>query len=192
MLGFNPLSIRGLVGCLVGALGSVFLAATCLYFALLGMAIQALPTGQDEAWAWVLGSQKNSPLEIGNAPRGWPVNGRITSYFQDPAYNARFGRIHWGIDISSSLGTQVLNTLQGRVVFAGPAGNYGNLVIVQNGPFAVYFAHLAAILVVSGQIAQSGQTVGVVGDTGRAEGVHLHYEIRHQGTPVDPLPYLGS
>lgn len=165
----------------------------CVYFALLGMVIQALPVGQEEAWAWVLGSQRafsaGGPLE--GEPRGWPAQGPVSATFHDPSYRESTGRTHFGIDIAAALGSSVVATLEGEVTLAARAGTFGNLVVIQEGPFSVYYAHLDEIHVSIGERVVWGQAIGTVGSTGSASGPHLHYEVRYRGWPVDPQPYLS-
>jgi|GEM_PF-5867345 len=120
-------------------------------------------------------------------PKGLPVKGTITAYFHDPDYLAKFGREHTGIDIACPEGEEVVSTLRGKVLLARPYGGYGNLVVVQNGPVTVYFAHLGEIAVKEGQEVNPGDVLGTVGTTGKTTGPHLHYEVRVNGNPVDPL-----
>ena len=69
---------------------------------------------------------------------------------------------------------------------------YGNLVIVENGPYKTYYAHLSEIPVQVGQTVQAGQVIAYSGNTGNSTGPHLHYEVRVNGQRVDPSPYLQS
>jgi murein DD-endopeptidase MepM/ murein hydrolase activator NlpD len=77
------------------------------------------------------------------------------------------------------------------VIHAGPAGTYGNLVIVRhdNG-YETRYAHLSAVAVKTGDHVDAGTQVGNVGTTGYSTGPHLHFEVRHDGTPIDPAPLL--
>jgi murein DD-endopeptidase MepM/ murein hydrolase activator NlpD len=77
------------------------------------------------------------------------------------------------------------------VVFAGERGGYGNTVIVDHGgSLATLYAHQSRLSVANGDRVQRGQTIGEVGSTGFSTGPHLHFEVRVNGTPVDPLNYL--
>lgn len=158
------------------------------------MVIQALPAGQEEAWAWVLGPQRafsiRAPLEGG--PRGWPAWGPISATFGDPSYRESTGRTHFGIDIAAPLGSPVMATLEGGVTLAARVGTFGNLVVIEKAPFSIYYAHLEEIQVSIGEEVVWGQIIGRVGSTGRASGAHLHYEVRYYGWPVDPQPYLSD
>ncbi|MEO8290366.1 MAG: peptidoglycan DD-metalloendopeptidase family protein [Gaiellaceae bacterium] len=114
----------------------------------------------------------------------WPVSGPITSGF-----GWRWGRMHEGIDISAGCGTPIRAAAAGTVVVAGWMGGYGNLVVIDHGNgLATAYAHQSAIYA-SGSVSQ-GQTIGAVGSTGNSTGCHLHFEVRVNGSPVDPLGYL--
>jgi murein DD-endopeptidase MepM/ murein hydrolase activator NlpD len=158
------------------------------------MVIQALPAGQEEAWAWVLGPPRifsiQPPFEGG--PRGWPARGPISATFHDPSYAERLGKTHFGIDIAAPLGSPVMATLEGEVTLAARAGTFGNLVVIETGAFSVYYAHLDEIHISLGEAVVWGQIIGTVGSTGRASGAHLHYEVRYRGWPVDPQAYLSD
>lgn len=125
----------------------------------------------------------------GSAPSGglaWPVSGPITSGF-----GQRWGRLHAGIDIGAGFGTPIRAAAAGTVVHAGWLGGYGNLVVIDHGAgLATAYAHQQAIFVSVGQQVGQGETIGEVGSTGNSTGPHLHFEVRVNGTPVDPLGYL--
>jgi murein DD-endopeptidase MepM/ murein hydrolase activator NlpD len=105
----------------------------------------------------------------------------------------RGGRVHKGIDIGTSgqRGYYAAFKQSGKVTYARNNGRgYGNLVIIKSGNIEFYFAHLASILVREGQ-QYNGETIGEIGKTGGDYDIHLHYEARPGGNPVDPSPYLG-
>jgi murein DD-endopeptidase MepM/ murein hydrolase activator NlpD len=115
----------------------------------------------------------------------WPVHGVLTSGF-----GPRWGRMHEGIDIAAPTGTPIRSAAAGTVVFAGWAGGYGNLVVVDHGGgLATAYGHQSAIFVTAGHVEQ-GRVLGAVGSTGNSTGPHLHFEVRISGAPVDPLGYL--
>jgi murein DD-endopeptidase MepM/ murein hydrolase activator NlpD len=116
----------------------------------------------------------------------WPVSGPVTSSF-----GWRWGRMHEGIDIGVSAGTPIHAAASGTVIYCGWMEGYGNLVVVDhaNG-LATAYAHQSAIAVTCGQGVIQGQVVGYVGSTGHSTGPHLHFEVRVNGSPVDPLGYL--
>ncbi|MBE3090117.1 MAG: peptidoglycan DD-metalloendopeptidase family protein [Actinobacteria bacterium] len=133
--------------------------------------------------------------KYGSAPSGkfaWPVTGRVQSGFGN-RYHPIFGynRFHSGIDIVASYGTLVKAADGGQVVQAGYFGGYGySVMLYHGGGFATLYAHLSSINVSMGQFVQRGQVVGLVGSTGWATGPHLHFEVRINGTPQNPLAYL--
>ena len=114
----------------------------------------------------------------------WPVSGVLTSGF-----GWRWGRMHEGIDISAPCGTPIRAAASGTVIFAGWMGGYGNLTIIDHGNgLATAYAHQTAIYA-GGGVSQ-GQTIGSVGTTGSSTGCHLHFEVRVNGSAVDPMGYL--
>ena len=100
------------------------------------------------------------------------------------------GRVHMGVDYSAARGTPVHAVAAGRIIFCGPHGAYGNLVIIEHdGGFTSYYGHLdhfAPGMAVGRELARS-EDLGYVGSTGRATGTHLHFEIRHDGNYLDVL-----
>jgi murein DD-endopeptidase MepM/ murein hydrolase activator NlpD len=111
----------------------------------------------------------------------WPTHGVITQGFWP---------YHPGIDIAAELGTQELATDGGQVVFAG-WGSYGIYVEIDHGNgFHSIYGHMSAVLVKTGDTVTQGQLIGLMGATGRATGVHLHFEIRYQGVPQNPIDLL--
>ncbi len=117
---------------------------------------------------------------------GWPVNGPITSGF-----GQRWGRLHAGIDIGVGFGTPIGAAAGGVVIHAGWLGGYGNLVVIDHGGgLSTAYGHQQAIYVRYGQQVGQGQVIGEVGSTGNSTGPHLHFEVRVNGSPVDPLGYL--
>ena len=116
----------------------------------------------------------------------WPIDGPVVSGF-----GMRWGRMHEGIDIAASSGTPIRAAASGTVIHAGWLGGYGNLVVLDHGNgLATAYAHASAILVAVGQQVSQGETVALVGSTGHSSGPHLHFEVRVNGTAVDPLGYL--
>ncbi|HEY3050634.1 MAG TPA: peptidoglycan DD-metalloendopeptidase family protein [Gaiellaceae bacterium] len=115
----------------------------------------------------------------------WPVNGPVVSGF-----GMRWGRMHTGIDIAVPYGTPIHAAASGSVIFAGWMGGYGNFVIIDHGGgMATAYAHQSSIAVGGGTVSQ-GQVIGYVGCTGHCFGPHLHFEVRINGSPVDPMGYL--
>ena len=116
----------------------------------------------------------------------WPVSGPVTSPF-----GMRWGRMHTGIDIGVPYGTPIRAAASGQVIYAGWMDGYGNLVFIDHGRgISTGYAHQSSIAVSNGQAITQGQVIGYVGCTGHCFGPHLHFEVRVNGTPVDPLAYL--
>jgi murein DD-endopeptidase MepM/ murein hydrolase activator NlpD len=116
----------------------------------------------------------------------WPVNGPVVSGF-----GMRWGRMHEGIDIAAGIGTPIWAAATGTVIHAGWLGGYGNLVVLDHGNgLATAYAHASTILVAVGQQVSQGETISLVGSTGNSSGPHLHFEVRVNGSAVDPLLYL--
>ena len=123
----------------------------------------------------------------------WPTAGAVVSpygYRVHPIFGD--SRLHTGVDIGGAYGAPVLAGDTGTVAFAGAMGGYGNAIVVDHGGgIATTYNHLSAFAVVSGQQVGRGETLGSVGCTGYCTGPHLHFEVRVNGTPVDPMPYLS-
>ena len=104
------------------------------------------------------------------------------------SYGKRFGRNHNGVDIGASLSDTVYAAFDGKVRFSTyNAGGYGLLVVIRhyNG-LETYYGHMSRLLVTPNEHVQSGQPIGMAGSTGRSSGVHLHFETRFCGLPIDP------
>jgi murein DD-endopeptidase MepM/ murein hydrolase activator NlpD len=122
----------------------------------------------------------------------WPVRGPITSPFgmrTDPV-TGRYA-LHSGIDIGVDYGTPIRAAADGLIIYVGWYGGYGNLITIDNGDsYSTLYAHCSAMYVSVNQRVQRGQVIGAVGATGYATGPHLHFEIRKNGVPIDPLGKL--
>ncbi len=117
----------------------------------------------------------------------WPVKGKVVSRFSSQ------GRVNKGIDIAGKIGEPVFATAAGEVVYAGSGlTGYGNLIIIKhNGSYLSAYAHNKALLVREGSTVKAGQKIAEIGSTGTSE-PKLHFEIRRNGKPVDPLLYLSK
>ena len=126
------------------------------------------------------------PVAGGNGTFQWPVSGPITSPF-----GMRWGTLHPGIDIGVPIGTPIHAAGSGTVVWCGWMSGYGNLVMIDhhNG-LATLYGHQSRVAVACGQNVTTGQVIGYSGCTGFCTGPHVHFEVRANGTPVDPLGYL--
>jgi murein DD-endopeptidase MepM/ murein hydrolase activator NlpD len=117
----------------------------------------------------------------------WPVHGPITSPF-----GMRWGVLHPGIDIGVPTGTPVHAAAAGTVVWCGWMSGYGNFVVIDHGGgYATAYGHNSRIAVKCGEDVAQGQVISYSGCTGFCTGPHVHFEVRVDGTPVDPLSYLG-
>jgi murein DD-endopeptidase MepM/ murein hydrolase activator NlpD len=130
------------------------------------------------------------PIKRGNGSMIWPVNGPITGAFGEQ----RPGHIHAGIDIAAGEGTPIHAADAGRVVLmqgVGASGGYGNYTCVQHtATMSTCYAHQSRFGTSMGASVSQGQVIGYVGNTGHSFGAHLHFEVRINGQPVQPLNYL--
>lgn len=136
----------------------------------------------------------NSQLDKSSAskPSIWPTSGEITSPFgwrNSPWGSGR--ELHPGLDIANSLGTPIVATADGVVAQCGLAGGYGNVVQIDHGNgITTIYGHNSRFAVSVGQQVKKGQIIAYMGSTGRSTGPHSHYEVRENGTAVDPMAYL--
>jgi murein DD-endopeptidase MepM/ murein hydrolase activator NlpD len=132
--------------------------------------------------------------EIANTPVGSPLEGTITSSFgfRSNPFGGGGRESHKGLDISAPYGRPVKCTAEGKVVFAGYRGDYGNLVIISHGEeYQTYYGHLSQILVKEGQEVKVSTFIGKVGSTGRSTGSHLHYEIIRNNKKINPKTFIN-
>jgi peptidoglycan DL-endopeptidase CwlO len=131
----------------------------------------------------------NGPVRQGSGRLIWPVNGPITSPFcERRAWEA----CHPGIDIGVPIGTPIHAADSGRVTIAGWVGGYGNYTCIQHtGVLSTCYGHQSRIMVSVGQGVSQGQVIGLTGCTGLCFGPHLHFEVRINGSVVNPINYLG-
>lgn len=131
---------------------------------------------------------KREKICLGSFQFQWPISGIITSPF-----GWRHGRMHKGLDISNALKSkQVIHaSLAGTVIGAGYHHGYGNLVMIDHGGgWVTYYAHLSRITVSVGQKVDTGQALGLMGETGDATGYHVHFEVHKDGVAINPLRVL--
>jgi murein DD-endopeptidase MepM/ murein hydrolase activator NlpD len=125
------------------------------------------------------------PIQSGSSGMIWPVNGTVTSPF-----GMRWGRLHAGIDIAVPAGTPIRAAKSGSIVLAAPTSGYGNYTCIDHGGgLSTCYAHQSSYAITSGSVSQ-GDVIGYVGCTGSCYGDHLHFEVRVNGAPVDPMGYL--
>jgi len=129
---------------------------------------------------------------LSSTPTIWPTQGWISSEFGERT-SPFTGRkeFHKGLDISTALGAPVYATAAGAVSFAGEGQGSGPTVTIEHpGGITTSYSHLREITVAQGQAVSRGEAIGTVGDSGRSTGPHLHYEIRLNGVPVNPMRYI--
>lgn len=125
------------------------------------------------------------PVQNGSSGMIWPVSGPVVSPF-----GMRWGRLHAGIDIAAPAGTPIRSPKAGTIVLAAPTSGYGNYTCIDHGGgLSTCHAHLSSYAITSGSVKQ-GDVIGYVGCTGHCYGDHLHFEVRINGSPVDPMGYL--
>lgn len=127
-----------------------------------------------------------APTVVGGSGFAWPISGAITS-----GYGPRWGRMHSGIDIDCVTGAPIRASKSGTIVSATYDGSgYGYYTVIDHGGgFASLYAHMSQQYKSGGSVSQ-GETIGACGSTGASTGDHLHFEIRVNGSPQDPLAYL--
>lgn len=140
----------------------------------------------------LLSNGGSGPLPTGGGQFLWPTAGAMTSpygYRTHPIFGDT--RLHTGIDIGGAYGNPVVAADTATVSYVGVMSGYGNVVILDHGGgLATTYNHLSAQYVSSGATVQRGTSIGAVGCTGYCTGPHLHFEVRVNGSPVDPMPYL--
>jgi murein DD-endopeptidase MepM/ murein hydrolase activator NlpD len=131
----------------------------------------------------IFGEENTTDLINNSIPQGNPVNGVLTQTSHEG---------HVALDFGVPVGSNVKTTMDGKVTYAGWNNEgYGNLVIVDNGTYKTYYAHLSSIPVKVGQIVNKGEIVGISGNSGNSTGPHLHYEIRKNGVAINPLTTIA-
>lgn len=128
----------------------------------------------------------------GSGVLAWPLRGRLTSQFgyrRHPIYGGRNN--HTGLDIAAKYGTPITAADAGEVIFSGWWNGYGKAVVIDHGKnITTVYAHMSRIYKNVGAIVAKGQVVGLVGSTGYSTGPHLHFEVRKNGKPQNPIKYL--
>jgi len=148
--------------------------------------IDALQAASNDIAARIRAAQAGRTATPSSAGLIWPVSGPITSPF-----GWRWGRMHQGIDIGVPMGTPIKAAAAGTIIYCGWEEGYGNLTVIDHGGnLATAYGHQSSIAVACGQQVAQGQVIGYVGCTGHCTGPHLHFEVRIDGNPVDPMGYL--
>ena len=152
---------------------------------------------QSKSFDQVFAMAKNKEKMLSSIPAIQPIRNiqldRISSYFGyrvDPFYKVK--KFHEGVDFAAPKGTPVHVTGDGRVIVERRSlGGYGNEIMVDNGfGYVTLYAHLSAFKVKKGQLVKRGQVIGLVGNTGKSTGPHLHYEVRKDGKAINPINFF--
>lgn len=140
--------------------------------------------------------QQGSKKKFTGGAFTWPVpsSSRISSPFGNRFHPIlKKNKMHTGIDIGASMGVDILAAHGGTVIFAGWYGGYGKAIIIDHGSGkSTLYGHTSKLLVSDGQEVKEGQKIAEVGSTGLSTGPHLHFEVRENGTPVNPLKYVSK
>jgi murein DD-endopeptidase MepM/ murein hydrolase activator NlpD len=145
---------------------------------------------------WEEANQDGAPELQPGATLLMPVDGVKASDYgwrEDPLYGGE--RLHAGVDFAAPAGTLIWAAADGVVMQAGWSGGYGNFTCLSHGTYdgqglSTCYAHQSEIWVTTDEVVEAGQVIGLVGTTGDSTGNHLHFEVRLDGTPTDPLPWL--
>ncbi|MBJ7472595.1 MAG: peptidoglycan DD-metalloendopeptidase family protein, partial [Solirubrobacteraceae bacterium] len=160
--------------------------------------LEAMEKEQSKIKATILGAQTANAgtLPAGSVKRGsgaliWPVNAPVTSGFGPRSGCGVCSSNHVGIDMGVPEGTPLRAADGGKVVLAGWTGGYGNYTCIQHtSSMSTCYAHQSRLATKVGASVRQGQVIGYSGNTGNSTGPHLHFEVRINGNPVDPLGYL--
>ena len=128
---------------------------------------------------------KNLP---GDTKLIWPLDQEVVRISSD--FGRRGFSHHDGLDLPAPKGTKIFASASGKVVLAERVSGYGKMIIIDHGSFQTVYAHTSKNLVRKNQFISQGQLIGLVGRTGHASGYHLHFEVRVEGSPENPLAYL--
>jgi murein DD-endopeptidase MepM/ murein hydrolase activator NlpD len=131
-------------------------------------------------------SASAGPIKRGSGGLVQPANGHFTSPF-----GQRWGRLHAGIDVAAPTGTPIRAAAAGQVILMAPTGGYGKYTCIDHGSsVSTCYAHQSRFATSRGAWVKQGEVIGYVGNTGHSFGAHLHFEVRINGRPVDPMDYL--
>lgn len=130
-------------------------------------------------------SDNQEEVTSGGSGFSWPVGGASIS----STFGTRWGKLHAGVDLTGP--SNIKASAPGTVTYAGQMNGYGNIIIISHGDgYETRYGHLSSIKVSVGESVSRGESIGVMGNTGRSTGTHLHFEIRKNGDPKNPLSYL--
>lgn len=158
------------------------------YFALSEILPLIDPTAEFDPDEYIIPELSVNP----DIPSIWPTHGTITSEFGE----IRTTHTHNGIDIANIIGTPIYSTADGTVIAVGSSGNFGKRIMIYNGTdetgvtYVTIYAHLSQFSVSVGDKVTQGALIALMGNTGYSTGPHLHYEIRVNGSPINPRQFL--
>jgi len=138
--------------------------------------------------------QSGGDVQLGTGVYTWPTPGYkvITSPY-GMRYHPILGirKMHTGVDIGAPMGATIVAADGGKIIHAGWMGGYGQVLVVDHGNgMSTLYAHLSSFIAGNGASVTKGQPIGRVGTTGWSTGPHLHFEVRENGSPVDPMSYI--
>ncbi len=149
-------------------------------------------TAESNALAAQIRKKQNSNVVVAPGKMRRPVGAAINSpygYRVHPIYGD--SRLHAGVDFNASYGTAIAAAKAGKVIYASQMSGYGNVIIIDHGGgISTLYAHQSSFAVSLGAVVSQGKTIGYVGATGNVTGPHLHFEVRVNGAPVNPMPYF--
>lgn len=158
-----------------------------------GDEISTIIKEQAESYTDLVAELESQLKYLDSRPDFYPTSGTFSSpfgYRKDPITGRT--TMHNGIDISSKSGTSIYAAGKGIVTFAGYDGNFGNVMIIDHGyGYESVYAHCKSLLYKAGDTVAKGDKIALMGTTGRTTGTHLHFEIRYNGTPINPMKLLN-
>ncbi|MDF2634429.1 MAG: Peptidase [Pelosinus sp.] len=146
-----------------------------------------IPGGKKPKEAERLLARAETSVSRGSSNRfSWPTEGELTSGF-----GQRWGRNHDGIDLANDIGTPIRAARSGRVSYSGWSSGYGRVVMIEHDQgYTTVYGHLNESFVGEGQYVKAGQSIAAMGNTGYSTGPHLHFEVRKNGTTINPYNVL--
>ncbi|MDD4004573.1 MAG: M23 family metallopeptidase [Elusimicrobiaceae bacterium] len=141
---------------------------------------------------WYIANQKNV---YRGTPAIWPAKGRIASRFgyRLSPFGTMAHEFHSGLDIAGPVDSPIYATADGVVRYADWGYGYGQTILIDHGfGYSTLYGHTTQLLVKPGEQVRRGQMIARMGTTGRSTGIHVHYEVWHNGKPVNPVPYLSN
>lgn len=146
-----------------------------------------IPGGKKPKETERLLARAESSVSRGSGSRfTWPTEGELTSGFAQ-----RWGKHHDGIDLANDIGTTVRAARAGRISYSGWSSGYGRMIMIEHDQdYTTVYGHLNESYVSEGQYVKAGQSIAAMGNTGYSTGPHLHFEVRKNGTPINPYNVL--